>query len=407
LSIGTGVEFASLRSSLDISNFSDYYVIPAFSGMDKPMNLEISGHNYKQTYTAYYINIPITARYQTDIWKQHMLYVAAGLKIGIPIDGKYAAKGDYTARAFERNSYGENTGDAMTFTEHGFGYQTVNFKDGDFSTKWNWMLTLETGMKWRFKNNLALYTGLFLDYGLNDIRKGARNKHIIDYSETTDGLNYNKINIPTVSAVYASNTNGAVKSFSDKVNTFLVGIKVQFSLGLKPYHKKPEAKVKEPEIIPVNVVNQTKPLTSKEVSDIVAQNTQALIDAHNKKIDEIKALLDKEETNNFKTVYGFDLNSTAISPEMLQILNDNFNILLKNKTIKVILTGHTDELASYEYNMDLGTRRAQAVKNWLVANGIAENRITVSSKGKTQPIVANVDETYRRYNRRVVFEEVK
>jgi outer membrane protein OmpA-like peptidoglycan-associated protein/opacity protein-like surface antigen len=402
-SVGIGAEFSALSSSLNISKFQDFYVIPSFGGIDKPLNLEITGNDYKQKYTAYYINVPITARYQFHPWKRHnfwkkqKVYVAGGLKIGIPVRTKYTASGDYTAKAFVRDSNGENSGDAIDRPEHGFGKRQAE-ANGEWSAKWNWALTLEAGVKWRLSERFSLYSGVFADYGLNDIRKGDRSSQIIQYNDL--GPDYEKINTPAINAVHANRTNGSAYSFTDRLNTFAVGLKVQLSFGFKPSFNKSARRVRDKAPHLVHVVNQVTPITADEVSNIVSNNTKEIIRSQ----DEIKALISNEEYR-LKTVYGFDLDRTVILANMGSILEDNVETLKRHPEINVTLVGHTDDSATDDYNLDLGKRRAQIVKDWLVANGISASRIKVTSKGKSQPAIPNVDDTNRKYNRRVVFVE--
>jgi OOP family OmpA-OmpF porin len=68
---------------------------------------------------------------------------------------------------------------------------------------------------------------------------------------------------------------------------------------------------------------------------------------------------------------------------------------------KIELHGHTCSLAPKAYNMDLGLRRAQSVKNYLIKQGIAESRISIKSFGEEAPKFTNMTESGRSLNRRV------
>jgi outer membrane protein OmpA-like peptidoglycan-associated protein len=177
-------------------------------------------------------------------------------------------------------------------------------------------------------------------------------------------------------------------------------LKVQLAFGFKPNFNRQARRPRERAPKLVHVVNQITPVTADEVSDIVPHNTKEIIRSQ----DEIKAILSNEEYR-LKTVYGFDLDKTVIQANMVSILEENLATLKKHSDIKVTLVGHTDDSATDGYNLDLGRRRAQIVKDWLVANGISADRIKITSKGKTQPAIPNVDDANRKYNRRVVFVE--
>lgn len=76
--------------------------------------------------------------------------------------------------------------------------------------------------------------------------------------------------------------------------------------------------------------------------------------------------------------------------------------LLDHPEIDAEVVGHTDSIGSVKYNQKLGLRRANAVKNWLVQQGVAPNRIFASSKGESQPIANNKTKDGRAQNRRAV-----
>lgn len=73
-----------------------------------------------------------------------------------------------------------------------------------------------------------------------------------------------------------------------------------------------------------------------------------------------------------------------------------------NQNVKVSIEGHCDERGTREYNLALGARRANAVKNYLVGAGIAANRISTISYGKERPAVVGSSQSAYAQNRRSV-----
>ena len=71
-----------------------------------------------------------------------------------------------------------------------------------------------------------------------------------------------------------------------------------------------------------------------------------------------------------------------------------------NPNIRFTLEGHCDERGSEEYNLALGDRRANVVKEYLLAQGIAANRMSTVSYGEERPKYDNAREETRRLNRR-------
>lgn len=100
----------------------------------------------------------------------------------------------------------------------------------------------------------------------------------------------------------------------------------------------------------------------------------------------------------------FDFDRSVIKPEGRARLNRFVADTQGVKYTVVIVVGHTDSVGSDEYNMRLGLRRAEAVKAYLVNQGMAANQIQTSSRGKREPVADNRTAAGRALNRRVVIE---
>jgi outer membrane protein OmpA-like peptidoglycan-associated protein len=96
------------------------------------------------------------------------------------------------------------------------------------------------------------------------------------------------------------------------------------------------------------------------------------------------SLLVKKIIKNVK-VY-FDYNKADIREDAVTILQDGIRALKKNQTADILITGNCDVRGSDEYNMKLGKKRADAVKQYMLGNGVPEDRIRIVSKGKLDAI---------------------
>ena len=76
--------------------------------------------------------------------------------------------------------------------------------------------------------------------------------------------------------------------------------------------------------------------------------------------------------------------------------------LMNNAGYTAIIEGHADEQGTREYNVALGARRASAVQDFLVTQGVAPNRLRTVSYGKERPLAVCSDETCYSQNRRAV-----
>src|SRR3989339_1471195 len=83
---------------------------------------------------------------------------------------------------------------------------------------------------------------------------------------------------------------------------------------------------------------------------------------------------------------NFDFDKSTLLPESYPILYDAAKTLLRNPDIKVEIQGYTDNIDSESYNIKLGQRRADVVKDYLVSKGVAASRLNVVSYGESDPV---------------------
>ena len=111
---------------------------------------------------------------------------------------------------------------------------------------------------------------------------------------------------------------------------------------------------------------------------------------------------DSGEINGLTTV-NFEYDRAALTSETKKILEGNANWIKNHKGVSLQIEGHCDSRGSVEYNLALGERRAQAVKNFLVRQGVASKRMTIISYGKEKPVaLGDTEEAYAK-NRRANF----
>jgi len=101
----------------------------------------------------------------------------------------------------------------------------------------------------------------------------------------------------------------------------------------------------------------------------------------------------------FEDVY-FDFDRSTLRPEALRLLDDAIAKMNANPTRNFIIEGHTCNIGTAEYNLALGQRRANAVRDYLTSRGVAANRLEVRSYGEERPKFDNAREETRRLNRR-------
>lgn len=106
------------------------------------------------------------------------------------------------------------------------------------------------------------------------------------------------------------------------------------------------------------------------------------------------------ESENLSNVFYFELDQSSLTQQARQALTMHAQQLAANPR-SIRLEGHADERGSREYNMALGERRALAVREYLVLNGVNGSTIEVVSYGEEQPAAYGQGEASYQQNRRV------
>jgi peptidoglycan-associated lipoprotein len=103
-------------------------------------------------------------------------------------------------------------------------------------------------------------------------------------------------------------------------------------------------------------------------------------------------------SKNMKDIF-FDYNKADVRPGEVPTTYSNSTFLSQHPNVKVVIEGHCDDRGSEEYNLALGTSRAESVKQALVQEGISAERITTVSLGKEKPFCSQDNERCWQQNR--------
>jgi outer membrane protein OmpA-like peptidoglycan-associated protein len=132
-----------------------------------------------------------------------------------------------------------------------------------------------------------------------------------------------------------------------------------------------------------------------------AERAKAEIDELLSQLSDLKA---KQTERGIVLTMGdvlFAFDKATLSPVAFRNVDKLADFLRKHPNRSVLIEGHTDSVGSDEYNLDLSGKRADAVKNALVAKGVGEERITPKGYGKKYPVASNKTSDGRQLNRRV------
>jgi len=355
-SLGTGAEIALYQAKSTFSGFWDSY--------------ELNG--YKETQQAWYVNIPLMAQYQTG--GRQKFFVAFGGKVGFPVKATAETK-DYS----------------ITMSEYLPTDRTYSYTGGKTDLDkldLNLMASAELGTKWKISGKNALYTGVYADYGFNNIQKTNDKIFITNASSG--------VNSPMVESQFYG------KPFTDKITPLAAGVKIRFAFGCGKSFRRISVRMPVVEEVIIGEVSAEPPFVDtygdedaaeRELIRLVAEEKAKQAEAARRQaiIDEIQ-----------RPVERYGLSVSTLNAMQKEKLDDKIELLKENPDIEVFIHGHTCEIGGDAANERVGKQRAERAKAYMISKGVPERRILgTASRRDTEPLVPNTSEENRRINRRV------
>ena len=198
----------------------------------------------------------------------------------------------------------------------------------------------------------------------------------------------------------AKNKHSDLVGLGDKVNGTrkFSGVELKVTLGI------PFSVFSKPAPAPVVVVPEPVPEPVKEEPVVTEKPCYSL--------EEINDLMARGERVEGKTIcaiddaINFDFGKSTIKPESYAYL-DRLAATLKRVNARIMVKGHTDNVGSEDFNLNLSKERAMAVVDYLVKKGVSRSHLAYDYYGMTRPLVSNDTEEGRSMNRRVEFEILK
>lgn len=144
------------------------------------------------------------------------------------------------------------------------------------------------------------------------------------------------------------------------------------------------------------------------MGDFISQQPRETPGDPGSSIPGISSFKDPSSNSTWAAIFRnitFDYNSNLVkSPENLATVRSVANYMKNNPGIYVFVEGHTDSRGPEAYNLALGSRRSNAVRNLLLEEGVAPDNVFSISYGKERPLIQSEDEYAWGQNRRVEFK---
>ena len=224
--VGSGLELAIYNAKFTMDDYEIRYI--TYDNVEKTdFEFRSRVRNYEDKQRAILLQIPLMLQYRTLGKRQ--FNAGAGVKIGIPVNGKYEATADLHNCGYYDFENNEPCYDTQEF--RGFGDFLGRKSDGNLDFNTAYFISAEAGIKLKqLSEKISLHAGAYLDYGLNNILKDrdvASLPLIVEYG-TTDP---NAFRLNGVMNSRYAQSGGALRTFTDKVKPLAVGVKVSLVFG--------------------------------------------------------------------------------------------------------------------------------------------------------------------------------
>jgi outer membrane protein OmpA-like peptidoglycan-associated protein len=408
--IMAGFDLALFNASLKMSNVDAYIYNLSAAGDSYRTHID----SYSEKQQALMLTVPLMVQGQLPLGssKRHSLYLQGGVKLSFPVHATYSSDATgYTHYETDINTAGQ---------ANGGGYPPADFSKeskGDLTLLPTAIASAELGMKWRVSKICALYTGIYLDYGVSTLRTGATTTFINKASNVGTDHTF------TTNSLLVSQSGPGV-NFVNSAKLFAVGLNVRVAFG-RASKKAADVSASVGTLTDADYQRMEENARKAEDAAVRAEAVANSVESAAKRIETnsrieaarqaAEATPKEKEKEKYagalevlqEPVTEFTLSQIDIQQGQIAAIEKVIDVLKRYPQLKIIIEGHTCNLGAHEFNVVVGQKRANAAKLYMVQSGIAPERISTVSKAEVEPLVPNVNESSRRANRRVEFKVVQ
>lgn len=324
---------------------------------------------YKEKSNFYAANIPLMLQYRTAGATQ--FYINGGGRVFFPFHQKTKVSIEEVKLS---GYYSDMNVELIDMPSHGFSTLTNWKSSNETKLKTSFALSTEIGLSFLLSEKIRLYTGLYLDYGLNNMVK--TNEQVTDLPL----LNYDENS--------NNKANGLIGTTNAVDQTKLLAYGIQFRLGFGSWKNKPKSIIEEIVVIDEQFIEVREEKTTQAIEKL-------------KKIEEVEPINFKEKQLIEEPLVFGGLGKVELTPLLINHLNQISILLERDSEQGISIIGHTCDIGNKARNQEVGLQRANIVADYLETKGINKNRLFIESQGEEFPLCPNTSEINRQRNRRV------
>ena len=368
-----------------------------------PYNLTTGFTDFKERQNVGYISIPVEILFRKPLNDRAAFIGGIGLALDLPIHGKYLEKGGSYSTTGVFPAAGSYVFENMP--EHGFStYSTTQGAKINNLAKVGGSVICDLGFRVALSDMCGMYFGVYAGYGFTNLLKEAKADEMIMINATDPSvIDYR--------GTFDSNETG-------KANLLRCGAKIAIDLGFPATNKKAEAERlarEEAERLAAEKARQDSIAAAKaeqaRLDSIAAaekarQDSIAAAEAERARLAQEEAARKeafKRSVEAFAVHFDVERAKLNIPEEEKAIVDQLCEQMKADNSIRIVITGHTDNYGDPKQNLEFyGIRRAEALKKYMVEQGVDGAQIRCESKGQTEPIAPNDTRANRAKNRRAV-----
>ena len=370
------------------------------SNPNTPYNLTTGFSNFVERQNIGYLSIPVEVLFRKTLNDRAAFIGGVGLALDLPLYGKYLAKGGSYSTTGVFPALGNYTIENMP--EHGFStYTTTQGAKFNNRAKVGGSVIADLGFRVAMNDNWGMYFGLYAGYGFTNLLGGAKTEEMImvnaadpskiDYRGTFDSNETGKANLIRAGVKIAIDFGwGDNKSKAKEAERLAAEQALQDSIAAAEAEA---ARIAAAKAEQERIAREKAAAAKAEAARIAAEKAEA------ERIAAEKAFRQSVET----IAVHFDVEGAKLNiPEAEKAVVDELCEKMKaDQSIKIVITGHTDNYGDPRQNLEFyGIRRAEALRDYMVKNGVSADQIRCESKGQTEPIAPNDTRANRAKNRR-------
>ena len=358
------------------------YSAPQVDNTGSAFRYDIKTAGYKETERFFSFGVPLMLQYHSTGVRTQW-YINGGGKLLLPLNA--TVKG--SAQQLELSGYYPDYNlEVSNLPQHGFGAIDSWKGRETYKLKTGVALDAETGVSFALGSRMRLYTGLYLEYGLTDM-KG-----------TNDGTSLVSYGTGDIAGVKGGSVLNGPAAGDAKLLSYGVQVKLGFGFGRARSRSKAAPQ-------PAPVIDTTR--TQTVVQRPVATETEKPKEQEKAKEPEQPKVASKpvpgsEEVDTMRqpVVFGI-LGKTSLPESVKPHLDEVAQLLNKYPDLRIAIIGHTCSIGTETENKKIGEARARAVADYLQSRGVDAGRMDVRSEGESQPLFPNDSAVGRSKNRRV------